>query len=126
MDWGDDDDDDEFDLGALVIKFSHQVKGGAGEGVAGVAGVAGVECSFGLYPCGCADQGAEGGMERQELGLATLLWWPGHNTKRNPLDKFSYLCRPDDDIIFNTTTKICMCVCVALINVRVYGVCLRV
>lgn len=63
MDSGDDDDDDEFDLGALVIKFSHQVKGEAGEGVTGVAGV---ECSFGLYPCGCADYGQKGG-QWQEL-----------------------------------------------------------
>lgn len=41
-----------------------------------------------------------------------LTFCGGHNTKRNPLDKFSYLCRPDDDIIFNTTTEICMFVCV--------------
>lgn len=36
-------------------------------------------------------------------------------TPRNPLDKFSYLCRPDDDIIFNTaalTLFVCVCVCV--------------
>lgn len=32
-------------------------------------------------------------------------------TPRNPLDKFSYLCRPDDDIIFNTAA-LTLCVCV--------------
>lgn len=80
-------------------------------------------------PCGCADKGAKGEEEEGEAGGEVWQVCPPPVesdlaiTPRNPLDKFSYLCRPDDDIIFNTaalTLSVCVCVCIRgvwLINV---------
>jgi len=86
-----DDDDDEFDLGALVIKCSAPSR----------------RTCLVLAVAQTKESGGKWETEEKGPGVG-LTFCGGHNTKRNPLDKFSYLCRPDDDIIFNTTAEICM------------------